>query len=117
MSTTSCTLFALHGALPIIIAGQTRFGHEPGIGDYHRLAVAQNAIAAQQHGALPPIGAIGLDGDQHVMGQVAATVEIDRFAARQGQRRSEEHTSELQSLMRSSYAVFCLKKQQTKLKY
>src|SRR3546814_2467023 len=26
--------------------------------------------------------------------------------------RSEEHTSELQSLMRSSYAVFCLKKQQ-----
>src|SRR3546814_1849430 len=26
------------------------------------------------------------------------------------QQRSEEHTSELQSLMRSSYAVFCLKK-------
>src|SRR3546814_4505303 len=26
--------------------------------------------------------------------------------------RSEEHTSELQSLMRSSYAVFCLKKNQ-----
>src|SRR3546814_10361918 len=26
------------------------------------------------------------------------------------QGRSEEHTSELQSLMRSSYAVFCLKK-------
>src|SRR3546814_8698061 len=28
--------------------------------------------------------------------------------------RSEEHTSELQSLMRISYAVFCLKKQKTK---
>src|SRR3546814_1869428 len=28
-----------------------------------------------------------------------------------GQGRSEEHTSELQSLMRISYAVFCLKKQ------
>src|SRR3546814_7925250 len=28
------------------------------------------------------------------------------------QPRSEEHTSELQSLMRNSYAVFCLKKQQ-----
>src|SRR3546814_7169881 len=27
-----------------------------------------------------------------------------------GTRRSEEHTSELQSLMRHSYAVFCLKK-------
>src|SRR3546814_3550443 len=31
--------------------------------------------------------------------------------------RSEEHTSELQSLMRSSYAVFCLKKKKTKPKY
>src|SRR3546814_2226320 len=29
--------------------------------------------------------------------------------------RSEEHTSELQSLMRSSYAVFCLKKKNTKI--
>src|SRR3546814_6466954 len=29
-----------------------------------------------------------------------------------GQGRSEEHTSELQSLMRTSYAVFCLKKKQ-----
>src|SRR3546814_3638439 len=29
--------------------------------------------------------------------------------------RSEEHTSELQSLMRISYAVFCLKKKQTTL--
>src|SRR3546814_1564877 len=29
--------------------------------------------------------------------------------------RSEEHTSELQSLMRISYAVFCLKKQNTAL--
>src|SRR3546814_9638337 len=29
--------------------------------------------------------------------------------------RSEEHTSELQSLMRISYAVFCLKKKQTML--
>src|SRR3546814_4675331 len=29
--------------------------------------------------------------------------------------RSEEHTSELQSLMRSSYAVFCLKKKKHKI--
>src|SRR3546814_2478768 len=29
-------------------------------------------------------------------------------------RRSEEHTSELQSLMRNSYAVFCLKKKKTR---
>src|SRR3546814_10624329 len=31
-------------------------------------------------------------------------------------RRSEEHTSELQSLMRISYAVFCLKQKTTKKK-
>src|SRR3546814_4812049 len=30
-----------------------------------------------------------------------------------GRHRSEEHTSELQSLMRISYAVFCLKKKKT----
>src|SRR3546814_7502150 len=30
-----------------------------------------------------------------------------------GRLRSEEHTSELQSLMRISYAVFCLKKKKT----
>src|SRR3546814_4253199 len=30
-------------------------------------------------------------------------------------RRSEEHTSELQSLMRISYAVFCLKKKKNKI--
>src|SRR3546814_10479010 len=35
--------------------------------------------------------------------------------SRQGEAmRSEEHTSELQSLMRISYAVFCLKKKKTK---
>src|SRR3546814_8497101 len=33
--------------------------------------------------------------------------------ARPQQVRSEEHTSELQTLMRNSYAVFCLKKKKT----
>src|SRR3546814_5705957 len=37
-----------------------------------------------------------------------------RLIDRRGAGRSEEHTSELQSLMRISYAVFCLKKKQTK---
>src|SRR3546814_3246944 len=40
-----------------------------------------------------------------------------KLFGRQRRRRSEEHTSELQSLMRISYAVFCLKKKkQTKIK-
>src|SRR3546814_4927099 len=37
---------------------------------------------------------------------------IRMMAAAQPLIRSEEHTSELQSLMRISYAVFCLKKKQ-----
>src|SRR3546814_6073436 len=37
-------------------------------------------------------------------------------AVRSSSKRSEEHTSELQSLMRISYAVFCLKKKNHKLK-
>src|SRR3546814_9668174 len=53
-----------------------------------------------------------------------ACQDVDHFAgvpsretARAASRvdlRSEEHTSELQSLMRISYAVFCLKKKKTK---
>src|SRR3546814_5235275 len=35
---------------------------------------------------------------------------VDRAVIAQAEGRSEEHTSELQSLMRTSYAVFCLKK-------
>src|SRR3546814_6806508 len=44
---------------------------------------------------------------------VAHLVLPDCRAHRPGKRRSEEHTSELQSLMRISYAVFCLKKKRT----
>src|SRR3546814_4000219 len=40
---------------------------------------------------------------------ISFTGSIPRFLARR-YGRSEEHTSELQSLMRISYAVFCLKK-------
>src|SRR3546814_4926519 len=38
----------------------------------------------------------------------------DELAIEPGRARSEEHTSELQSLMRISYAVFCLKKKNKK---
>src|SRR3546814_7190849 len=40
-----------------------------------------------------------------------------RQAPRDPHSRSEEHTSELQSLMRISYAVFCLKKKKKTHKY
>src|SRR3546814_3725786 len=52
---------------------------------------------------LPSIGGPGA-----ILAQLRRT-SIDR----NGRTRSEEHTSELQSLMRISYAVFCLKKKTT----
>src|SRR3546814_3159928 len=72
-------------------------------------------IGLQRHDALvalrlAPGGAAVLDGDrQHRAGAELAQVARDRRGVVLGQR-SEEHTSELQSLMRNSYAVFCLKK-------
>src|SRR3546814_9732213 len=46
------------------------------------------------------------DGPRRPYGPAHAFADMRRLAY----RRSEEHTSELQSLMRISYAVFCLKK-------
>src|SRR3546814_1263456 len=42
--------------------------------------------------------------------RLAGTIRAYRDAGKANAERSEEHTSELQSLMRISYAVFCLKK-------
>src|SRR3546814_14220723 len=51
---------------------------------------------------------IGADHLDAVLLQRAVLEQRER--CRTGRGRSEEHTSELQSLMRISYAVFCLKK-------
>src|SRR3546814_6978269 len=57
-------------------------------------------------GRVPNTGGLGLD---------KAGVEWDaKGAIVVDEDRSEEHTSELQSLMRTSYAVFCLTKKKTK---
>src|SRR3546814_9459918 len=50
-----------------------------------------------------------LSGRSDVVDRVLETVDL-RGKAHTRVSRSEEHTSELQSLMRISYAVFCLKK-------
>src|SRR3546814_5945507 len=52
-------------------------------------------------------------GDELAREQAAAEAETAKKLARKT-KRSEEHTSELQSLMRISYAVFCLKKKKNK---
>src|SRR3546814_10886773 len=54
-------------------------------------------------------GLMAEGADVEVLG-VAPTPAVAWIAARDGIARSEEHTSELQSLMRISYAVLCLKK-------
>src|SRR3546814_3903668 len=67
----------------------------------------------------PAVGAFHLVAPDHDAGRRAewrAAGVFESFAGLQGRLlahhagRSEEHTSELQSLMRISYAVFCLKK-------
>src|SRR3546814_5818635 len=55
---------------------------------------------------LPNAAQIGVDADYR---------SILTEARRDLGQRSEEHTSELQSLMRISYAVFCLKKKNTQM--
>src|SRR3546814_2577197 len=62
---------------------------------------------APLHGELTSRAEIYIGSDDQRLLRAFATPGI---AVR---RRSEEHTSELQSLMRNSYAVFCLKKQST----
>src|SRR3546814_7928487 len=52
--------------------------------------------------------------DRRVEGLASNEELLRRIQEGQG-LRSEEHTSELQSLMRISYAVFCLKKKKTQM--
>src|SRR3546814_3599289 len=77
--------------------------------------LVRRASRAGQQGALDvALGRTRLDAAQ----LDAAAVQRDvaqLFRQRLG-LRSEEHTSELQSLMRNSYAVFCLKKKKKKTK-
>src|SRR3546814_8707166 len=51
---------------------------------------------------------IALDGE--LAGEFLTQIELDGIATNTEPLRSEAHTSELQYLMRISYAVFCLKK-------
>src|SRR3546814_3366444 len=58
------------------------------------------------------------DGIRVVAGRggILSNRRVTPVVLRIGRSRSEEHTSELQSLMRISYAVFCLKKKNTQNK-
>src|SRR3546814_3175086 len=53
---------------------------------------------------------VAIDSDPRYLAQAELVAEVYDADIEFRQMRSEEHTSELQSLMRISYAVFCLKK-------
>src|SRR3546814_4852288 len=83
------------------------------------LVLEQEVDARLQAGDVPPVlfqtvdhkqDAANLVGDSFHLTLVVFLPRLLHFA------RSEEHTSELQSLMRISYAVFCLKKKISQIK-
>src|SRR3546814_3708587 len=89
-----------------------REGEEPQDEGQLRARKPHHHLMCDELAAAGKIAGVALDiAARAMMGQ------RDRFAARADvlTRRSEEHTSDLQSLMRISYAVFCLiKKKQTR---
>src|SRR3546814_5042427 len=73
-----------------------------GRGGEHPAPVEPAQPQQRQHLVEPP---------RRVVVQLARMAVVEAARAQlHAQPRSEEHTSELQSLMRNSYAVFCLKK-------
>src|SRR3546814_9290792 len=78
-----------------------------------RLTLASGRFAMMEDGLgfqlVPWRPALDPQLGKHISGTMAPGGGVDwSFGKQRG--RSEEHTSELQSLMRNSYAVFCLKK-------
>src|SRR3546814_9753393 len=65
---------------------------------------------------VPLIGAVDAEGrtvaelEEEIARQLSEGILVNPNVTAEVVTRSEEHTSELQSLMRISYAVFCLKK-------
>src|SRR3546814_2441775 len=101
----------------------TTLFRSPAVGKAEAVEVVQNPRpgrgreAPHRHHAQVLVAQHGRQAtDQRGVGQQRVDVEwhfghADAVAPRRD--RSEEHTSELQSLMRTSYAVFCLKKKNT----
>src|SRR3546814_1697984 len=86
--------------------------YEDAVNRYGALAEAGVPEAAYELGKAYRYGnGVPKDTERAAQWLIAA---VSRSHSRWPHARSEEHTSELQSLMRISYAVFCLKKKKTR---
>src|SRR3546814_6996893 len=74
-----------------------------------RLQAQQLLLERQDRSAVPALKHL-FRKQEDPRGRLHALYALEGLSALDTQLRSEEHTSELQSLMRISYAVFCLKK-------
>src|SRR3546814_3294365 len=83
--------------------GRPAFGKAIGVGGFDETEVLRLAASLDQVSEHPLAEAIVAEARRRGLGLVTP----------EGFERSEEHTSELQSLMRISYAVFCLTKKNT----
>src|SRR3546814_1049924 len=77
--------------------------------DRVKLASALKELA-RRHDVIVTVGGASVGDHDHARGA------LDDAGGRLDFWRSEEHTSELQSLMRISYAVFCLKKKKKRIR-
>src|SRR3546814_1525868 len=91
-----------HGLLP---------ESDPGEHALHEAVALREAVKHVHHFAVEQAEVADIAGDR--LGGDAAVDAVEGS----GGPRSEEHTSELQSLMRISYAVFCLKKKKKRTTY
>src|SRR3546814_5056407 len=99
--------------------GYLHGGAIAGLLEFAALGTLYDALGSREGVIVKPINVTvdfmrgGIDHETYAsavvtrLGNRVANVEAHAW---QQDRRSEEHTSELQSLMRISYAVFCLKK-------
>src|SRR3546814_8343577 len=105
-------------ALPISILPDFIGGQDPELRRIWPDFTLERAFWLAIHQDVRNLARVSLFSDW-LTGLVAAEAGLLRIGgglAEQGSasfRRSEEHTSELQSLMRNSYAVFCLEKKKT----
>src|SRR3546814_19360825 len=79
----------------------------PGTTLFRSRRAVRTAGVGEERGDLLPDAVLVPQGPQRDRGDGARD---ERDGPPHGRQRSEEHTSELQSLMRLSYAVFCLNK-------